>query len=68
MITWSLLPFAVCLNLSIVCKQEPIYGLLMHVILPTFLYIQCNPDITMYQGTGKITSLYRGIVDNESVV
>ena len=27
---------------------------------------QWNPDITMYQGTGKITSLYRGIVINES--
>ena len=24
--------------------------------------IQWNPDITMYQGTGEITSLYRGIV------
>ena len=24
--------------------------------------LQWNPDITMYQGTGKITSLYRGIV------
>ena len=27
-----------------------------------------NPDITMYQRTGKITSLYRGIVINESPV
>ena len=25
-----------------------------------------NPNITMYQGTGKIASLYRGIVINES--
>ena len=24
--------------------------------------LQWNPDITMYQGTGEITSLYRGIV------
>ena len=24
--------------------------------------IQWKPDITMYQGTGEITSLYRGIV------
>ena len=27
-----------------------------------------EPDITMYQGTGKIKSLYRGIVINESPV
>ena len=26
------------------------------------VYIQWNPDITMYQGTGETTSLYRGIV------
>ena len=26
------------------------------------LNIQWNPDITMYQRTGEITSLYRGIV------
>ena len=33
-------------------------------ILPEFLscQLQWNPDITMYQGTGEITSLYRGIV------
>ena len=28
-------------------------------------FIQWNPDITMYQGTGKITLFYRGIVINE---
>ena len=27
---------------------------------------QWNPDITMYQGNGKITSLYRGIAMNKS--
>ena len=31
-------------------------------ILRYSLVIQRNPDITMYQGTGEITSLYRGIV------
>ena len=25
-------------------------------------HLQWNPDITMFQGTGEITSLYRGIV------
>ena len=30
--------------------------------------VQWNPNITMYQRTGKITSLYRGIVINESPI
>ena len=32
------------------------------------LILQGNPDITMYQGTGKITSFYRGIILNESPI
>ena len=30
--------------------------------------IQWNPDITMYQGTGKFTSFYQGIVLNKSLI
>ena len=30
--------------------------------------IQWSADITMYQGSGEITSLYRGIVINQSPV
>ena len=30
--------------------------------------IQWDPDITMHQGTGEITSLYRGLAVNESPI
>ena len=30
--------------------------------------VQWNPDITMYQGTGMITSLYQGIIIDESMI
>ena len=30
------------------------------------VYVQWNADIVKHQGTGKITSLYRGIVSNDS--
>ena len=33
----------------------------------TVNFLQWNPDITMYQGTGKITSFYWGIVLNELI-
>ena len=30
--------------------------------------LQWNPDVTMYQGTGKITSLCRGLILNKSPI
>ena len=31
-------------------------------------FVQWKPDIMMYQGSGKITSLYQGIIINESLI
>ena len=31
------------------------------------IHVQWNPDITVYQGTGKITLLYWGIIINSGI-